>query len=502
MRSLSFAVCLAACAGDPSAVEVELSPSVISSLDGTTVVSALIHDTNQPLSDVVARASVSYTDRNGTPHDIAAVDGRSDERGVFVATIEGLTFDGTGTVTVETSNGIIGEATFSVLDRTPPSIELLPPTVDLRVGPGLPLEVDVHVTDEIGVSEVTFSDDTFGGRTTLIASGALDTTVRFRTQIDAGAAPGPTVQLHALAADLSGNLSAAVPITLTVDPTITIATPPDLAGALLVDGSATQLVDPRAIAVSAMDNHLYVADRAQTGACNPSCIWRIDATTGVIDPTPVVVGVGIIEGVAFDATSDNLFFSDRQDRVGRLTWNGTAYTNSVACADAAQQSPQDPLHLVVDPTLGLLIADDNDQELIRLATCTAASVGTAFSSNANLDSPAGVALGPAGEIYVSDRNDDRVVLVDRTSGTVSGFRSGLGGAYGLEWLAGTSAYADSLLVAASDARTVFSVTSTSTTGVVFLRNPPIDVALAAGTLFVITAPSNGNQGRIYKVTGF
>jgi len=503
MRYLfACSLALSACAGDPTGVDVVLSPSVISSLDGTTTVSALLHDDVQPIADVSARATIEYVDRNGTPHELDAIDGRSDERGVFAAQFSGLTFDGTGTITVEASGGAIGTATFTVIDRTPPVVEILPPTADLKVGPGLPLEVDVHITDEIGVAEVTFATDALGGRTTVVASGALDTTIRFRTQISANAAPGPNVDLHALAGDLSGNLATADTVTLTVDPTITVATAPDLAAELVVDGSQTQLADPRSIAVSAMDGHLYVADRAGTGLCNPSCIWRIDAATGAIDATPVIVGVAVIEGVAFDATGDNLFYSDRQNRVGRLTWNGTAYANPVICDNVAQQSPSDPIHLVADATLGILVADNNAQELIQLATCATTTVGTEFSVNGNFDSPAGVALGPAGEIYMSDNNDDRVAQVDRATGAVTTLRGGLRGAYGLEWLAGASAYKDSLLVATTDDRTIFSVTATRSTGVVFFRNPPIDLALAGGTLFVVTSPSNGNRGRLYKVTGF
>jgi len=36
----------------------------------------------------------------------------------------------------------------------------------------------------------------------------------------------------------------------------------------------------------------------------------------------------------------------------------------------------------------------------------------------------------------------------------------------------------------------------------YLRNSPIDLAFVGGTMFILTAPSAGNRGRIYKVTGF
>ncbi len=500
MRSpyLALGVIAISCAGDPTAVEVQLSPSVISSLDGTTSVAALIRDLDQPLADIVARATVSYTDRNGVPHEIEPVDGTSDDRGVFHADLSGLSFDGTGVVTVEATGGISGSASFSVLDRTPPQVVIDAPSAG-AVGPGLPLDVRVHATDEIGISELTFSEDQLGSRTTIVASGQRDVMQTFRTQVP----DQPTIDLHALAIDLSGNIAVATTVTLTIDPGITIATPPELVGSLVVTGSATQLVSPRALVMSAKDNHLYVADAAGVGACDPSCIWRIDPTTGAIDATPVVVGQGVIEGVAVDATSDNLFFSDRSNRVGRLTWNGTAYASQVACADPAEQAPQDPMHLVIDGALGILIADDNSNDVIRVASCSAASTGTTFSVGANLEKPRGIALGALGEIYVSEGDRDRVSRVERTTGATSVFQTGIAGAYGMEWLSGgASAYADSLLVASADGRTVESTRGLGNTAVAFLRTNPVDLALDAGSLYILTAPGNGSRGRIYKVTGF
>lgn len=495
---------VAACAGDPSVIYVELSPPVISSLEGTTTVTALISDGVEPLADTAVRVSTAYTDRNGAPHEIAPIEGTTDARGVLRAPLEGLAWDGVGIVTVE-AGGVESVATFSVLDRTPPKIEILPPTTDRRVGPGLPLDVQVRVTDEIGVSEVVL--DTNGPiqgntRSTLVASGTPDTTLTFRTSIPAGAQAGPTIELHALASDLSGNFAAASAMTLTVDPAIVIATPPGLMGGLLADGSAQQLVNPRSLVVSPKDGRIYVADQAQTGACNPSCIWRVDATTGAVDAAPVVVGAGLLEGVALDATGDNLYYTDRQNRTGRLSWNGAAYATPVLCNDAAQQRPQDPYHLVVDPTLGLLVADDNSQELVRIATCAPTTVGATFSVNASFDRALGVALGAAGELYVSDVGRDRISRVDRTTGAVTLFQANVNEPHGLEWIGGTSPWADSLMVAELGDRVVTSTKGTGTRSAAYLRNAPVDLAIAGGTLYILTAPGANNRGRIYKVGGF
>ena len=508
MRNLTLATLasgLVACAGDPNYIQVDLAPSVISSLDGTTTVSAIVTDEATPLDGVKVGVTIAYTDRNGTPHDIAPITGKTDARGVFSAEITGLAWDGVGTVTVESDNKISDAVTFAVLDRTPPKLEILPPTTDKRVGPGLPLDVQVHVTDEIGISEVSIdgTGTIQGTRSTLVVSGSQDKTVTFRLNVPQGAQAGPTIELHALARDLSGNIAAASAMTLTVDPAITIATPPGLGGAILADGTANQLVNPRAIVMSPKDNHLYVADQAATGACNPSCIWRVDATTGAVDATPVFVGVSRIEGLALDAAGDNLFYTDRQDRTGKLTWNGsTAYATPVLCSDPAQQRPQDPYHLVIDGTLGMLVVDDNSQEVQRIATCAPTSVGQTFSMNGNFDSPRGIAAGVSGEFYVSDFNRDRVSMVNGTTGAVTTFDTSLQEPYGMEWVPGTSTWASSLMVAAFGDRIVASTKGMGSLAAAYLRNNPIDLTFAGGAMYVLTAPSGGNRGRIYKVTGF
>ncbi len=496
-------VALAACAGPPSAVRVELAPSVISSIDGTTTVTALVSDGLTPLADEPVHVTITYRDRAGVAHDVAPIDGTTDARGVFAPVVTGLTWDGDGEVMVD-ATGAMGMATFAVLDRTPAAVEILPPTTDLRVGPGLPLQVQIHATDATGISQIFFesSGDTGGRRATVVASGATDATATFRINIPTDATPGPSITLYGMAEDLASNRAAAAPVVLTVDPSITIATPPGLTGTLVATGTATQLGDPRALAVSPHDGHLYVADVAG-GACNGTCIWRVDPATGAIDATPVVVGQGELEGVAFDALGDNLYFTDRQRRTGRLAWNGSAYAGPAStCNDAGADNPQDPYHLVFDATDGILTVDGNRGEVSRIATCATITSGTTFSSNANLDRGRGIALGPSGEIYVSDNGRDEIRAIDHATGAVTTYALGLNGPYGLEWVGGSSAWADSLLVANAQDRTVVATTGDAGAPVAYLRNAPIDLALAGGVLYVLTSPSGNTRGRIYRVTGF
>jgi hypothetical protein len=219
--SLLFAVLapLTACAGDPNDVVVQLSPDVISSIDGTMQVHALVLRDRDPVAKGKAiDLSVEYTDRNGTAHMIAPVSGTTDERGAFDATIAGLLWDGTGTITA-TVGAVTGEATFAVLDRTPPKVTIVPPTNNtVRVNQDV--TINVHVTDEIGVSEAIFETSVNGGgrqRTTIVASGSTDVMIPFDINFNDTVA-GQMVTLYALAGDLSSNEAAAMPITVMVTP--------------------------------------------------------------------------------------------------------------------------------------------------------------------------------------------------------------------------------------------------------------------------------------------
>jgi hypothetical protein len=231
---------LIACTPDTNDITVSLAPEVISSLDGNLQVHVEAIADRQPGVKKNVEVAVKYTDRNGAAHMVTAIDGVTDEKGSFDAAFTGLTWDGYGTVTASVLAGgpgssplMIGgaplsaEATFSVLDRTPPKVTITPPTGNnIHTGvQGNQVDnlISVHVTDEIGVSNVLFQTDqtnnqngvNIRGRSQIIASGAADTTVMF--DVTAGNAQvGQTVTFYALATDLSGNQAAATPITVTV----------------------------------------------------------------------------------------------------------------------------------------------------------------------------------------------------------------------------------------------------------------------------------------------
>ena len=234
-------VSLAACTATTDDVVVQLAPEVISSIDGTLSVRATALAQRDPGDKgQTIEMSVVYQDRNGIAHDIAPIDGTTDDKGVVEGTFTGLTFDGTGTVTATLLSGgsgsnpvmaggmpVAAEASFAVLDRSPPKIEIVPPMGDL-LHVNTDATIQVHVTDEIGVSEVVFETTAIangggGGnnnngrqRSTVVASGSMDSMVSFDVAVSQNATVGTMVTLYALASDLSGNEAAAVPVVVTV----------------------------------------------------------------------------------------------------------------------------------------------------------------------------------------------------------------------------------------------------------------------------------------------
>lgn len=228
MRNLAC-VCLmfaplAACA-TTNDVAIDLAPDLISSIDGTLTVRALALSDRDPVGGDKIDLAVDFKDRNGTVHMVAPISGTTDDNGAFEGVFEGLIWDGSGTVTATVHGGdgdVTGTATFGVLDRTPPAITIMPPAT---IRAGQDATVMVHVTDEIGVSQVLF-EAAFGNggngnnnrsRSTVVSSGSLDTVISFDVNGNNSTA-GQTITLYALGSDLSGNQAAAKSVTITVVP--------------------------------------------------------------------------------------------------------------------------------------------------------------------------------------------------------------------------------------------------------------------------------------------
>src|SRR5512144_2553049 len=101
LLALPLCAPLIACTSDPNDVMVQLAPEVISSIDGTVSVHAIVLGDREPLPETAIDLTVAYTDRNGMAHDIAPVSGKTDKSGAFDAQFTGLIWDGTGTVTAK-----------------------------------------------------------------------------------------------------------------------------------------------------------------------------------------------------------------------------------------------------------------------------------------------------------------------------------------------------------------------------------------------------------------
>ena len=216
LRLLCF-LPLAACA-DTNGVVIDLAPEVISSIDGTLSVHTTVLADRDPVDGQAIDITVDYTDRNGTPHTISPVSGKSDKNGAFDTTFTGLTWDGTGTVKASVAAGKYeASASFAVLDRTPPKATIMPPANN-TVRVNTDATIQVHVTDEIGISQVWFEwNGQFAReRTSVVASGSADATLSFDVPVPDFAQVGSMITFYALVADLSGNEAAAAPITVTV----------------------------------------------------------------------------------------------------------------------------------------------------------------------------------------------------------------------------------------------------------------------------------------------
>ena len=517
LAATALCVFITGCSEDPlpDGVLIELAPDLISSAEGTMHVRALVADDRSPQSGEWVRFEVQYTDRNGEDHAIEAVSGETDKRGGFEAVLAGFDFEGTGTVTATVLNGdqpllgagdlpVSATASFSVADNSPPTALILPPTNDLVVGAGFPLDVLVEVEDEIGISEVFVeaAGELNKLRSTVVASGEKTATIRFEFDIPRDAIAGPTITLNAMVADLSGNLSAAEPVVLTVDPAAEIGVPNGLVGDILTSGNNDFLDNPSALAVSPMDGKIYVADNSGNNPCQGACIRVLDATTGNVEAGALVQGNGNIEGVAFNADGSKLYYSDNQSRIVELSWNGGAmtYDSPASCNDFNADNPQDPFHLIHDATLGILVTDQQDKVVKAKAVCDLNDPQDL--TNGTLDQPHGSASGGAAtEFYVSDSNLDRVFLIS-DQGDLSLFGGFFDNPRGIVWNAGgTSAFADSLLVTERDRQTVASTQGSGKRTVAFMRNDPVDVDVVAGTMYILTEPSNGDRGRVFIVTG-
>ena len=214
-----------------------------------------------------------------------------------------------------------------------------------------------------------------------------------------------------------------------------------------VAATATRLNNPTGIAVDAAGN-IFFSDR------NNQRVRRVDASTGIIT---TVAGIGTVgfsgdggsaasaqlttpEGIALDADG-NLFIADsnnhRVRRVDALTGtistvagNGTAGYSGDG-APAINASLYLPSGVAVDTGGNLLIADTNNRRIRRVDALTGNITTVSgnglwgFSgdggpaTDARLTAPTRVKLDAAGNLFIADRNNNRIRRVDASTGNIS-----------------------------------------------------------------------------------
>ena len=239
------------------------------------------------------------------------------------------------------------------------------------------------------------------------------------------------------------------------------------------DGSAatasgSNLYAPAGVAVDSAGN-LYIADE------DDNRIRKVTAATGILStvagtgtactPSTATCGDGnaatasgsdlnLPLGVAVDGAG-NLYISDRSDnRIRKVTvatgilstvaGNGTPCASSTAtCGDgglatASGANLDSPFGLAVDGAGNLYIADRYDDRIRKVTAATGilstvAGTGTpcasstatcgdgtaATASGSNLNSPVGVAVDGAGNLYIADFNDNRIRMVSAATGIIS-----------------------------------------------------------------------------------
>lgn len=205
------------------------------------------------------------------------------------------------------------------------------------------------------------------------------------------------------------------------------------------------LGSPRGVAADAFGN-FFIADRSfqRIRKVNANGVISTLAGTGVAGYNLDIGGrssgsatLNNPNGVTMDSVG-NFFIADQSNnRVRKVKTNGFVYTvagNGTASfsgdgAPATNANLNSPAAVAVDAAGNLLIADQSNQRIRKMDTngiiTTIAGNGTAAYSgdggaatNASLNNPSGLAVDVIGNIFIADRNNNRIRKVD-TNGVIT-----------------------------------------------------------------------------------
>ena len=192
---------------------------------------------------------------------------------------------------------------------------------------------------------------------------------------------------------------------------------------------AATLSDPRSVAV-APNGDLYIGDSAN------HAVRKVDHSTGLI--STVVGGLQLLNGIAVDAAGA-LYFADttanivyRRDSTGvvvPVAGTGTAGFSGDG-GPANQATLHSPLAVALDSASNVYISDRDNERVRRVdhatgVITTVAGNGKAgfagdghAATSAELDQPFGMAVDGYGNLYIADVLNSRIRLVD-THGLIS-----------------------------------------------------------------------------------
>ena len=295
------------------------------------------------------------------------------------------------------------------------------------------------------------------------------------------AASAPIGTVQGTAVDAANNLYVAdsgnhMVFKITPSGTLSIVAGSGIFGAAGDGGSATaaQLNFPNAVAVDSSGN-VYIADRDNHRIRRVTPGGTITTLAGgssgyAGDSGPVALAQFYYpSGVAVDA-SGNLYIADRDNHVIRkiaaggivstVAGNSTyGYSGDGGAATAAQLNT--PNGVAVDGAGNLYIADTNNHRIRQVTpagtiSTVAGTQGNSFSgdggpaTNANLFAPYSVAVDSSGNVHIADTADYRVRKVD-PAGTISTFAGNGLYRFAGDGGPGTSAQLSSPRVAVTDA---------------------------------------------------
>jgi hypothetical protein len=205
-------------------------------------------------------------------------------------------------------------------------------------------------------------------------------------------------------------------------------------------GVAARFANPGGIVRDASGN-LYVADSANHTIRKIDPMGVVTTFAGSAGQAGMVDGVGSAarftspQGLAIDAAG-NLYVSDLAQRIVRIAPDGTAVTiagtpGTAGSADGMPGSFNSPTGLAIDSAGDLFVADTGNQTIREITpdgtVSTLAGSGAAgfmdgIGTAAVFHSPTGVAVDAAGNVYVADQGNQviRLIAPDGTVSTYAG----------------------------------------------------------------------------------